>query len=39
MFLPALLGNCTPEQQEQWIERAFKNSILGTYAQVILLVS
>jgi len=36
MFLPSLIGQGTPEQQEEWVGRAFKNSILGTYAQVIL---
>jgi hypothetical protein len=36
MFLPALIGNGTPEQIEKWVERAFKSAILGTYAQVIL---
>lgn len=36
MFLPSLIGQCTPEQKEEWVGRAFKYSILGTYAQVIL---
>lgn len=37
MFLPSLIGQGTPEQQEEWVERAFKNSILGTYAQVMFI--
>ncbi|KAE9532033.1 hypothetical protein AGLY_010235 [Aphis glycines] len=36
MFLPSLIGQGTPEQQEEWVERAFNNSILGTYAQTEL---
>jgi len=36
MFLPALMGHGTPEQQEEWASRAYTNSIMGTYAQVIL---
>uniref|UniRef100_A0A2S2PYQ1 Putative peroxisomal acyl-coenzyme A oxidase 1 n=1 Tax=Sipha flava TaxID=143950 RepID=A0A2S2PYQ1_9HEMI len=36
MFLPALIGNGTPEQIEKWVERAFKSAILGTYAQTEL---
>jgi len=36
MFLPSLIGQGTPEQQEEWVGRAFKNSILGTYAQTEL---
>jgi len=36
MFLPSLVSQSTQEQKEEWVERAFKYSILGTYAQVIL---
>lgn len=35
MFLPFLSSQCSLEQNE-WVERAFKNEILGTYAQVIM---
>lgn len=35
MFLPTIIGQGTPEQREEWVERAFKNQIIGTYAQVI----
>lgn len=35
MFMPFLMSHCSLEQQE-WVERAFTNKILGTYAQVIL---
>ncbi|KAL5236415.1 hypothetical protein ACI65C_003825 [Semiaphis heraclei] len=36
MFLPSLIGQGTPEQKEEWVGRAFKYSILGTYAQTEL---
>lgn len=36
MFLPSLIGQGTQEQKEEWLGRAFKYTILGTYAQVIL---
>lgn len=35
MFLPSLMGQGTPEQQEEWVPRAYNNQVLGTYAQVI----
>lgn len=34
MFLPCLIGQCSLEQQGEWVPRAFMNNILGTYAQV-----
>ena len=33
MFIPALQGQCTPEQQDKWLHKARNNDILGTYAQ------
>ncbi|KAF4526151.1 hypothetical protein B566_EDAN008186 [Ephemera danica] len=33
MFIPAILGQATPEQQEVWLPRALGMKILGTYAQ------
>ncbi|XP_025203617.1 probable peroxisomal acyl-coenzyme A oxidase 1 [Melanaphis sacchari] len=36
MFLPSLINQGTPEQQDEWVGRAFKNEILGTYAQTEL---
>lgn len=36
MFLPTLMSQGNPEQQETWVSRAYNNEILGTYAQVIL---
>lgn len=36
MFLPTLVSQGSPEQQETWVSRAYNNEILGTYAQVIL---
>lgn len=35
MFLPALMGQGTPEQIEKWVTLAYNNAIMGTYAQVI----
>lgn len=35
MFLPSIMSQGTPEQQEKWLVRAYNNQILGTYAQVI----
>lgn len=34
MFLPALVGQGTQEQQNEWIPRTIMNIIFGTYAQV-----
>lgn len=36
MFLPALMGHGTPEQQANWMGRAWSYEILGTYAQTEL---
>lgn len=38
MFLPTLMNQCSPEQQVEWLERTNTNSILGTYAQVIIII-
>ncbi|XP_053957915.1 probable peroxisomal acyl-coenzyme A oxidase 1 [Anastrepha ludens] len=37
MFLPALLGQSTEEQQREWLDRAWRmDGIIGTYAQTEL---
>lgn len=36
MFLPALMGMGTADQQAEWIQRAWSCNILGTYAQTEL---
>lgn len=36
MFLPALMGHGTAEQQVKWMGRAWSYEILGTYAQTEL---
>lgn len=36
MFLPALMGHGTLEQQGQWMGRAWTGEIIGTYAQTEL---
>uniref|UniRef100_A0AAG5DQ63 Acyl-coenzyme A oxidase n=1 Tax=Anopheles atroparvus TaxID=41427 RepID=A0AAG5DQ63_ANOAO len=36
MFVPALLGHGSPEQQAEWLPRALKCQMLGTYAQTEL---
>ena len=36
MFIPALTGQSTAEQQKQWLNRAQQYEILGTYAQTEL---
>ncbi|XP_075992719.1 acyl-coenzyme A oxidase 1-like [Anticarsia gemmatalis] len=36
MFVPTLLGQCTPEQQAYWLPRALDMQIIGTYAQTEL---
>ncbi|XP_055529883.1 probable peroxisomal acyl-coenzyme A oxidase 1 [Wyeomyia smithii] len=36
MFLPAIMGHGTPEQQAEWIGRAWNCNIIGTYAQTEL---
>lgn len=33
MFMPAIMGHGTPEQQQQWLSRAINMDIIGTYAQ------
>ena len=34
MFMPAIMGQGTVEQQRKWLPRAQKLQIIGTYAQV-----
>ena len=34
MFIPAIMGQGTVEQQGYWIAKAWSCSIIGTYAQV-----
>ncbi|KAG7310802.1 hypothetical protein JYU34_003629 [Plutella xylostella] len=36
MFIPAIAGQGTPEQQKHWLKRAKNMEILGTYAQTEL---
>ncbi|XP_037782717.1 peroxisomal acyl-coenzyme A oxidase 1-like [Penaeus monodon] len=36
MFIPAIMGQGTREQQEKWLGRALKGEIVGTYAQTEL---
>ena len=36
MFIPALMGQGTAEQQAKWLEKAYKLNIVGTYAQTEL---
>jgi acyl-CoA oxidase len=33
MFIPSLLNQATPEQQEKWLEKAMTYEIVATYAQ------
>ena len=35
MFIPALMGQGTSEQQAEWLEKAYNLKIMGTYAQVL----
>lgn len=35
MFMPAIIGQGTAEQQKKWLPRAHNLEIIGTYAQVI----
>jgi len=37
MFIPAIMGQGTIEQQGYWISRAWSCNIIGTYAQVCFL--
>jgi len=34
MFIPAIMGQGTVEQQSIWISKAWNCSLIGTYAQV-----
>ncbi|KAJ8735314.1 hypothetical protein PYW07_006934 [Mythimna separata] len=36
MFVPTIMGQCTPEQQSHWLPRALDMQIIGTYAQTEL---
>ncbi|XP_059615512.1 probable peroxisomal acyl-coenzyme A oxidase 1 [Phlebotomus argentipes] len=36
MFIPTILGQATPEQQEKWLRRALRCEFIGTYAQTEL---
>lgn len=36
MFIPAIIGHGTKEQQEKWMARAANYNIIGTYAQTEL---
>ncbi|XP_059058432.1 probable peroxisomal acyl-coenzyme A oxidase 1 [Achroia grisella] len=36
MFIPTIMGQCTPEQQAHWLPRALAFEIAGTYAQTEL---
>ncbi len=35
MFIPALMGQGTIDQQAKWLEKAYNLNMIGTYAQVI----
>ncbi|KAJ0182749.1 hypothetical protein K1T71_002118 [Dendrolimus kikuchii] len=36
MFVPTIMGQCTPEQQMRWLPKALNLQIIGTYAQTEL---
>jgi len=36
MFVPSIMGQGSPEQQEKWLQKAMECSIVGTYAQTEL---
>lgn len=36
MFIPTLINFGTPEQQAEWVERAWNINVIGTYAQTEL---
>lgn len=36
MFIPAIMGHASPEQQDKWLKRALNCEIIGTYAQTEL---
>lgn len=38
MFVPTIMGQCTPEQQMHWLPKALNLQIIGTYAQVRLFI-
>lgn len=38
MFIPALMGQGTEEQQAEWLPKAYRLNIIGTYAQVRTLI-
>lgn len=38
MFVPTILGQCTTDQQAEWLGRAWNLEILGTYAQVRIII-
>ena len=35
MFIPAIMGQGTSEQQEYWLTKAVSGDVIGTYAQVM----
>jgi len=37
MFVPSIMGQGSPEQQQRWLQKAMECSIVGTYAQVLKL--
>lgn len=36
MFIPAILGQGSTDQQVEWLQKALAMDIIGTYAQVRL---
>ncbi|KPJ00249.1 putative peroxisomal acyl-coenzyme A oxidase 1 [Papilio xuthus] len=36
MFVPTIIGQCTPEQQAHWLPKALEMQIIGAYAQTEL---
>lgn len=36
MFIPSLSNLGTPEQQDEWVDRAWNCNVIGTYAQTEL---
>ena len=36
MFIPSLLSQASPEQQAEWLPKAMKLELIGTYAQTEL---
>lgn len=39
MFIPTVMGQGTYEQQAEWIQRAWSCEMIGTYAQVNLILN